>query len=351
MHLLGLLTVVSVASAARADETEPIRIEYQAARGAGCPSERDFTAQVFARTKSARRAAPDEPARTFKVQLRRSGSHVVGSLVIQETDGATMARRVNGLGCTDVATVLALATALAIDPRAELAPLETLDESREPAAAGGSVPSEPPEDTTTWAPVEGDVANPDDWYDGYDDASNHGPSRWVPRWAVGATAAFAVTPHPAWGASLLFALHRSRPSRGPLGEAGVELAYRNAGSSVVADAKAAFQFYVARPTLCASGVGLGAASSLAPCFVIELGAVTGTGSQIPNSAERTNFWASAELQFRLELALGDAWFFTLEAGPAVPLTRYQFVFDNPNTEIHEVPAIAVTGALRMGASF
>ena len=96
---------------------------------------------------------------------------------------------------------------------------------------------------------------------------------------------------------------------------------------------------------------MGAASSLAPCFVIELGAVTGTGSQIPNSAERTNFWASAELQFRLELALGDAWFFTLEAGPAVPLTRYQFVFDNPNTEIHEVPAIAVTGALRMGASF
>lgn len=337
-------------SAARATETEPIRIEYQAVSGAGCPPERDFVAQVFARTKSARRANPGEPARTFKVQLRRAGAHIAGSLVIQETDGATMARRVNGSGCTDVATVLALATALAIDPRAELAPLETLDDSGEPATAGRPIQPERSAESTTWAPVEGDVADPGDWYEGYDDSASRGPSRWVPRVALGATAEFAVTPHPAWGASLLVALHHT--GRGPLGELGLELAYRNAASTLVVDqAKAAFRFYLARPTLCASGVKLGATLYLAPCVVFEVGAVTGTGSKIPNSTERTNLWASAELQMRLELALGHTWFLTLEAGPAVPITRYQFVFENPNTEIYEVPAIAATAALRVGANF
>ena len=148
---------------------------------------------------------------------------------------------------------------------------------------------------------------------------------------------------------MLVALHRT--GHGPLGEIGIELAYRNAGSTLVADAKATFQFYVARPTLCASGVQLGAALSLSPCALFEVGAVTGSGSEIPNSSERTRFWASTELQVRLELALGDTWFLTLEAGPAVPLTRYQFVFENPNTDIHEVPVIAATAALRIGASF
>ncbi|MFO7179856.1 MAG: hypothetical protein DIU78_014245, partial [Pseudomonadota bacterium] len=78
--------------------------------------------EVFARTTSARLATDDEPARSFLVELRRRGRSITGTLTIRETDGATMARRITGAQCSDVASVLALATALAIDPHAELAP-------------------------------------------------------------------------------------------------------------------------------------------------------------------------------------------------------------------------------------
>ena len=77
---------------------------------------------------------------------------MTGSLVIRETDGATMARRVSGAECADVATVLALATALAIDPRAELAPHQTLEEGAESEPVESPVPEptdEPPTTTIT----------------------------------------------------------------------------------------------------------------------------------------------------------------------------------------------------------
>ena len=62
-------------------------------------------------------------------------------------------------------------------------------------------------------------------------------------------------------------------------------------------------------------------------------------------------WATAELLLRLELALGGEWFMTFEGGAASPLTRYRFVFENPETSIHEVPAVTLTSALRVGAGF
>lgn len=356
-----------------ADATEPIRIEYRAPANAGCPSATQFSAQVFARTGGARAATAQETARTFSVELQRQGTRVSGSLVIKETDGATMARRVNGSRCKDVATVLALATALAIDPRAELAPSETLDE-----------PSVSPESPTEASPDEsvgasgdapgsqaarGDEAEAppvDDLAPGPATISEHsgaeieieepaevatGPSSWVPRWGLGVTAAFGAAPRPALGVSTLIELHREGLGPAPVGEVGLELAYRRAGSTPIRDAEATFHFYVARPTLCASAVVLGASLRIVPCIVMELGGVTGVGSEIPASTRQHRFWAAAEVQLRLELAVDDAWFVTLEGGAAAPLTRYEFVFENPDTSIHEVPALTATTALRVGRSF
>ena len=311
-----------------AAETEPIRIEYRAVSGVGCPSEADFEAQVLARTRSARPAMDGEAARTFRIELRRTGTRISGSLVIQETDGATMARRVNGTACADVATVLALATALAIDPRAELAPHQTLEDTREPEPL--AEPLEPLEPATAVTVDE------------------HARHTWRPRWALGATAAFSVAPQPAFGVSLLGGLHRGAP---PLGELGLELVYRHAGSSSVRGARAEFHFYAARPTLCVAAVEFGTSLSAAPCVAMEMGGVTGVGSQIPTSEKRTKFWATGDLVLRLELELGAEWFVMLEGGVAFPMTRYSFVFQNPDTSIYEVPALAATSALRVGTPF
>src|SRR5688572_14344552 len=85
LGLAALATTSASGSWAR-DVTEPIRIEYRAPANAGCPSEAQFSAQVFARTRSARAATAQETARTFSVELQRHGTRVTGSLVIQETD-------------------------------------------------------------------------------------------------------------------------------------------------------------------------------------------------------------------------------------------------------------------------
>lgn len=308
--------------------TEPIRIQYRAAPAAGCPSEADFEAQVFARTASARPATDAEPARTFIVELRQAGGRITGSLVIQETDGATMARRVNGSACEDVATVLALATALAIDPRAELAPDQTLEERRE---------SEPlPEPTYVDSPLPFEPP-----------VTKYGS--WVSRWGLGASAAFAAAPRPALGASLLLGLQR----RGvlPVGELSLELVYRQTGPEAVRGARAIFHFYALRPAVCITALEFSTWLFAAPCLVLEAGGVTGVGSEIPNSAQRTRFWSTAEVLLRLELALGKRGFLTLEGGVASPLTRYRFVFENPDTSIYQVPAVTATTALRLGTSF
>ncbi len=367
---LGVAAVASAWSATSrsADATEPIRIEYRAPANAGCPSAPQFSAQVFARTGSARAATAQETARTFSVELQRQGTRMTGSLVIQETDGATMARRVNGSRCKDVATVLALATALAIDPRAALAPSETLDEPEPTPETPPPVvdePDSPPADTsrrhdaTEPPPVDDQAPGPASVSE-YGSAQVEieepseiaaGPSTWSPRWALGASAAFGAAPRPALGVSGLIELRREGPGPAPIGEVGLELAYRQAGSPTIDDAEATFHFYVVRPTLCASAVVLGAPLRIVPCAVMELGGVTAVGSKIPTTSKQHEFWAAAEVQLRLELALDESWFTTLEGGAAAPLTRYEFVFENPETSVHEVPALTATAALRVGSSF
>ena len=322
-----------------ADVMEPIRIEYHAERSADCPSGSDFEAQVFDRTRSARAASEGESARTFIVRLRRNGPRVTGSLVIQEMDGATMARRVSGSECADVATVLALATALAIDPRAELAPGQTLEKANEHEGAAeegqpltelypGEPPSEPPV-----SPAMPEAL----------------PGVWSPRWSFGASASFAAAPKPAIGPSGMISLSsRNAPV---VGEIALEFALRYASSAFIRSAQAAFWFYAVRPTLCTPRIRLGASLETAPCAVLETGAVTGVGSEITNAARQTRFWATGEVLLRFELALGGAWFSNLDAGVASPLTRYQFVFQNPDTRIYEVPVLIATAALRFGTSF
>jgi len=90
--------------------------------------------------------------------------------------------------------------------------------------------------------------------------------------------------------------------------------------------------------------------TLEPCAVFEMGGVTGVGSDLPTSHTRTKQWAAAELGLRADLRLGE-WLLTLDAGLAAPLTRYRFVFQNPDTSIHQVPTWSVTSALRIGRAF
>jgi hypothetical protein len=323
-RLPGLLVLaVACPCPALATGTEPIRIEYRADRGLRCPSAQEFADQVFARTLSARPASETEPARTFIVELRRKGARIAGALVVEETEGASTARHVTGSECGHVASVLALATALAIDPHAELAPHQEL----EPVPATGPTQVSP-------APAE---ALPEG-----------GREHWSARASLGASAAFGIAPAPSFGpyASLAF-----RRERALFEELGLGLVFRTGAPELVGGARADFLFYAAKPTLCLRGLELTAKLHTAPCLSFEAGGVTGVGSDLPVSSRETRFWAASEALLRLEQALSASLFVTLECGAVLPLTRYRFVFLNPDTPVHDVPAVSAEAGLRIGAGF
>jgi hypothetical protein len=327
---------------ARAD-TEAIRIEYHAP--AGCPRPAKFQAEVFQRTASARIAAEGELARTFIIVIERAPAGVTGSLVIRETDGATVARKVTGAACSEVATVLALATALAIDPTASLeAVAAEPDPEPEPKPrASQARPTTPPQASEA---AEGNTDS------GFAAGEGAFPSAVFPgKWhvALGPSLAVGFTPKPSVGAAI--ALERGTLiGSAPVSGIGVELAYLRGLPKVVNRATSSFDFFLARPRLCVLAFVLGRAR-LSPCAVFELGAVSGHGSELPLAESRTRFWASAQIVPRLTLPITMDWFVDADAALAFPLTRYRFVFRKPDTLVYPVPTVAGAFSIKLGRSF
>jgi hypothetical protein len=335
---LGAVGVLAprVAPAA-GDATEPIRIEYRAEPG--CPTASEFNAQVFRRTSSARLATNDDTARTFIVGIERRGSTLTGSLVIRQADGTSESREVRGPDCKEVATVLALATALAIDPKASLSaepgplPMPDLESTPEPPPP----PLKPP---ASKAGTSGDSVSPPP-----DDERGETPAPWII--AVGPAVEASVAPRVAFGGALALA---NRPSGGgAISAVGLEVDYLATGTHHVGTASSTFNFIYARPALCSVALRWQGESGIAPCLASELGAVTGSGTNVPYGSTRTRVWATADVGLRLFQTLGAKWFVEAEGSVVLPITRYRYVFLDPNTPVYSVPSAAAAAWLRIGA--
>lgn len=339
-----VLLGVTLSSPAHAD-TEAIRIDYRAAPG--CPAPKQFHAEVFQRTASARLANEGEPARTFIIVIERVPAGVTGSLVIRETDGATVARKVTGAACSEVATVLALATALAIDPTASLEPIEPMpaepEPQPEPADQRPKLKSRYTDDTSG--------AGTDDEEEEEDgNAGLHAtPFPWQWHVSAGPNLVLGIAPKPSVGGAV--AIERGTfAGAAPVSAFGLEFAYLRGLPEAVNGASSSFEFFLARPRLCVLAFVLGRAR-LSPCGVLELGAVRGHGSELPRAQSRTRFWSSADIAARLVLPIESNWFLDADAALVFPLTRYQFVFRQPNVLIYPTPVLAGAFSVKLGRSF
>lgn len=318
---LVLFLALLLPAVAHAD-AEPIHIDYRA--DAGCPSEAEFRRQVFARTASARLAQQGEPGRIFTVELRRAAGRVTGSLTIRQPDGETMARRVSAESCSDIAMVLALASALAIDPQAQLAPEQRLD-ADSPMNDDAAFSSDRESSTS----VDSGVA-------------------WGYGGALGPRAMLGVTPQPALGAALVLDAHAADPN--PLALS-LGLAFLQTPTERVQTATARFRIMSLRPEVCPARLGSHMAVRGYLCLGVELGAMSGSGGEIANPATRTLFWGAAAGSARVDVPLGEPWYLVAEAGVLVPFTRYRFVFEGPETTVHSVSSVAGSGTLRVGLRF
>ncbi len=321
---VGVTLVGSSARAAPGDVTEPIRIQYRAEPG--CPSAEDFNTQVFRRTQSARLATSGDTARTFIVAIERRGSGLTGSLVIRQADGTTESREVAGPECGEVATVLALATALAIDPQASLEP------SPEPEPPPLVVPvAQKAPDSTASPPTDLDDASAGPW-----------------TVSIGPSLEAGVTPGVALGGSLGFAW-RAPGHDGPISAVGLEFSYLRTPTHRTGSAGSSFQLIHAKPELCSVALRWQGDSGVAPCLGVELGAVTGSGTDIPQGKTTTRVWSTVDIGLELFQALGQHWFIGAEGSVVLPITRYRYVFVDPNTPVYTVPGAAFAASLRVGA--
>lgn len=329
--LLLVCLVVGVTSRhAAAAEQEPILLEYGADEG--CPSSSQFERMVFKRTHSARPASSDERARVFTISLRHVGSRVQGSLTVREGE-QSLVRRVTGNSCKELASVLALATALAIDPLAELSPeVESADQDAlEPATDPDPQPGTPPStqpSTATDPSVE--VAVTPLPYDP-PDALPSEPIETTVALSLGPELEWAATPNVAFGPSLGVELHA--PALG--WTLGVALSALLTSDERVSDADANFRLFAARIQTCGLALRWHDIVQGGPCLGLQLGDLNASSSRIPFPEEVHKLWATIGVHFRVLVALDEHWHLHADVGPNLVLTQYRFTIEDPTTRIFE----------------
>jgi hypothetical protein len=330
-------------------QTESIHLDYRADEG--CPSAAWFLAQVEERTPRVRLASGNERGRTFVITLVRGKSGTTGKLAIQEAQRATVAREVTGEQCRDVSAALALATALAIDPLAALAPAgdsgkgasgsevsrDPVDARSDAARAAPPVPPDPaalPDPTTPNGRARGEDGRsaPWTWGTGAGVVLAHGPA---PSLSVGGS---AFVEYETQAAAMVSALR-------------VSALALQAPEHAVSSALASFRFFFLRPEVCAVRLRIGAALSVVPCVGLDLGLVSASGSNIDTPLGDERFWAAALALGRLRYAISRTLFLQADVSLAFPLTRHSFYFRDPDTLIHTVPPFVAMGGAGLGISF
>ena len=316
-------------------QVEPIHVEYAAAPD--CPNAEVFTADVLGRTARARLTEAPAANRTFVVSIRRHGTRFVGSLVVRGGDGDTTAREVSGEQCAEVASALALATSLAIDPNATLTPA---------VAATNEATASPAAPQPAAAPTPRfDEAPPDS---GAERSKERGTRAFG--LALGPSVVTNLAPDVAVGGSAELTWGERVP-RGALSSLGLSFTFVRSGSHSTNGATSSFDFATARPELCSIGLVVSNGLGVAPCFGAELGAVVGRGSNIAVPETSSRFWLALDASLRLRGFVSERWFVEASGGGVFPLTRYRFVFRDPETPVHDVPVAGLVFAAKLGVRF
>jgi hypothetical protein len=349
---LGLGACVLASASIAQAEAEPIRVQYRA--DPSCPSADQFVDQVLGRTLNARLANANEPARTFEIVIEHGQLGFEGKLVIHETDGQTMARTVSDARCREVADVLALSMVLAIDPTAMNA-LEagrrSEDDGQSSTARERRGPQASPEPKGPGSSAVGSANVSSKEFPSSSEHGADGASEGAVDYAVllGPTLQSGVSPSLTLGGSIDLEVRPSRPVL--FASAGVRLTALQSLPHSASGARASFEFLLARPTLCSAPLRPSASLAIGPCLGLDLGVVIGRGTELPSPRTEQRFWWTVEVPLRAELGLGKSWLLQLDAGLLVPLTRYHFVFSQPDTAIYDVPAFAFTSELKVGLQF
>jgi len=113
--MLSVLAMPSSEASAAEPRPEPIVFEYTAPPD--CPSADDLLGQIAAFTTKWTLAQADAPARGFVLRIAPAEAGYAGRFDLRDLSGNVVGRDVVGETCEEVALGLAIAVAIAIDPR------------------------------------------------------------------------------------------------------------------------------------------------------------------------------------------------------------------------------------------
>lgn len=338
-RVLAMAAGVSVLIAsASAGAVEPARFELEYAAEAACPDSRAFEQLVQTQLAEFGSVSSTSQARVI-VGFQRSAAGIVGRFELVRRDGSRSSRELESASCDEAATALAFVLALALSGRA--------------SSDVGSGSSQPPvEAQFVPAPAR---PTPERQHPARADERQLSSSwRWLFGLGVQLGVRSGVGPRltPVEAAVLgMRAQHRHAR------ELSVRIAFLRGQPITHSDAAgdSAFKWLAGRVEGCFWSVALTEGLSATPCLSTHIGqlAVEGEPEPLPGATGRraAGVWLEAGGGVRLELRLVKGLALELQGEAVVPLTRYRFAFDRPDTEVYRVPRLAAYASFGLVAHF
>jgi hypothetical protein len=338
---LVIIATALVPSLALADP-EPVRITYEA-HGA-CPSERSFIEDVEARTALAHQPKGRE-TRQFIVIVQGEEGQSRGRLEIRDQLGSVVTREVVGESCAEVASALALITALAIDPQASTAARAPLvAEPATPSALTPSAPSPLPPARAAEPPASVFAPQASGPRLAVDQPGR--PATW--RWSTGiqGLALLGLVPTPAFGGAVFADL-------GPTGRWHVWPAFRLAVAYAATERWTAatgvgirWQWAFARLEACPASLRPGERYvDLSLCVAVDAGAITSRGASLSKPTTQTRPWVAPGLEVRASWGPPAGLFVDLGAELSRPVWRWIYRYQDRNGVQQDICTTSALGAV------
>jgi hypothetical protein len=330
---IAAFLAASWARSSRADDAEPIRVEWVA--DPGCPTADDFWRSLSERTERVRRAG-DEASRVFHIELHaKAAARFDGSLRVTDMDASTSSRVVSSATCDSAAEALAFFAALAIDPNAH---------ERRPIAAHATSPPSPPvvrEEPRASRPRPRAVRPPP--------AS---PSSWIVDVALGIGAGVILGVLPSARVLLSSASVTIDASKGrALLAPGFRLSVAHASSGAVG--AAAGDYAIAWTVAALDACALRAGASIFEgrlCATGEVGEIHGEGFEVAAPISQTRAWGAIGGAARGRVRLLRVLAVELRAALLAPVVRDRFFFADGAT-VHEIAPLGARIDLALLAVF
>jgi hypothetical protein len=349
--VLVALAALASGRVAGAQAPRSVRIDYEAAPG--CPDQRSFEGQI--RARSSKVVVTIDGATSVRVRIEARGGRFEGDVVLSEPSGREARRHVEG-GCSDVASALALITALALDPTASTASdpaAVSAGAAGSPTTPGTAAVPPPPAAPARPAPPKSDPAvnaDPERATGGplrEEDARAHS---WG--WSIGAEAGVTRGVAPSALVSVpafLDVWRRTGPGGGFSPSVRLRFERADSGNTAAGGPGADFTWTAGSLDLCPVAWSPWR-FRFSPCVRVEGGVLSAAGTGVTPVRTDARPWLTVGLLVRARVTVVGSLFAEIEGGAYVPTIRDRF-FTEPDSTVQHAPVVAFAGAGGLGVTF